>query len=36
MFLFVKQKIQNIDIYYALNLKYVKWNKTKKQASIST
>ena len=34
MFLFVKQKIENIDIYYnhALNLKYVKWNKTKKKA----
>lgn len=33
MFLFVKQKIENIDIYYnhALNLKYVKWNKTKKE-----
>ena len=38
MFLFVKQKIENIDIYYnhALNLKYVKWNKTKKKASIFT
>ena len=33
MFLFVKQKIENIDIYYnyALNLKFVKWNKTKKK-----